>query len=282
MKEVQLVKEEREVLEDVDRTLEDKVVEDLLRYDLDEQCLGCYFLVGLNMKEGESTELIEFLNANIGSCMPFGLKNAGSMYQITITKMLHLIGSTMDAYIDGIMVKSKEEWDNLKELAEVFDILNEHKLRLNAAKCAFGKLIGMEATLNRFIDKSSDKCCPFFNSFVKNIKSLWDKECELALQQFKQYLSKPPFLSPRMRENNSTSTSLSSDTSLARCYCGRTRLPTSIDIAKESLARTSVMTEATHEVLKELPRVEETLAVEDIAEGLEDLKELPHIDLFKA
>ncbi|GFZ11339.1 hypothetical protein Acr_22g0007370 [Actinidia rufa] len=36
MKEVQLIAEEQEVLEDVERDLEAKVVEDLIRYELDE------------------------------------------------------------------------------------------------------------------------------------------------------------------------------------------------------------------------------------------------------
>ncbi|GFY92612.1 hypothetical protein Acr_08g0010080 [Actinidia rufa] len=65
MKEVQLVEEEREVLEDVGRAPEAKVVEDLLRYKLDERSLDCYFLIGSNLKEWERIELIEFLKANI-------------------------------------------------------------------------------------------------------------------------------------------------------------------------------------------------------------------------
>ena len=48
-----MVKEEREVLEDVSRTLEAKVVEDLIRYELDEPSSNHYFLVGSNMKERE-------------------------------------------------------------------------------------------------------------------------------------------------------------------------------------------------------------------------------------
>ena len=53
----------------------------------------------------------------------------------------------------------------------------------------------MIATLNRFISKSSDKCRLFFKILRKNIKFSWTKECELAFQQFKKYLSEPPILS---------------------------------------------------------------------------------------
>ena len=52
----------------------------------------------------------------------------------------------MDAYIDDLVVKSKKESDHLNDLIEVFEILKEHKLRLNTTKCAFGvnssKLLG--------------------------------------------------------------------------------------------------------------------------------------------
>ena len=65
MWEVQLVEEEREVLEDVDRTHEAKVMEDLVRYDLDEPSSDRFFLTSSNLKERERTEFIEFLTANI-------------------------------------------------------------------------------------------------------------------------------------------------------------------------------------------------------------------------
>ena len=65
MKEVQLVEEEREVLEDVGWTSDTKVVEELIRYELDDPSSDNYFLVGSNMKERERTELIEFRKANV-------------------------------------------------------------------------------------------------------------------------------------------------------------------------------------------------------------------------
>ena len=65
MKEVKLVEEEREVLKDVVRTPEAKVVEDLIQHELNEPNLECYFLVGSNMKERERTKLIKFLKENI-------------------------------------------------------------------------------------------------------------------------------------------------------------------------------------------------------------------------
>ncbi|GFZ00575.1 hypothetical protein Acr_14g0002100 [Actinidia rufa] len=57
--------DEREVLEDVGRTPEDKVVEDLILYELIEPSSDLFFLTGANLKKRERTEFIEFRKANI-------------------------------------------------------------------------------------------------------------------------------------------------------------------------------------------------------------------------
>ena len=57
------------------------------------------------------------------------------------------------------------------------------------------KLTEMVAALNQFISKSFDKCRSFFELFPKNTKFSWNKECKLAIQQFKQNLTRPPLLS---------------------------------------------------------------------------------------
>ena len=70
--------------------------------------------------------------------MPFGPKNARATYQRMITKMFEpIMGKTINAYIDDMVVKSKRESNNIRDLTKVFAILKEHKLILNAAKCAF-------------------------------------------------------------------------------------------------------------------------------------------------
>ncbi|GFS31617.1 translocon at inner membrane of chloroplasts 21 [Actinidia rufa] len=56
-----------EVLEDVGRDSEAKVVEDLICYKLDEPTLDRFFLTGANLEERERTEFIQFLKANIGA-----------------------------------------------------------------------------------------------------------------------------------------------------------------------------------------------------------------------
>ena len=167
--------------------------------------------------------------------MPFGLKNAGSTYQWMMTKMFEpQLGKNVEVYIDDIVVKSKLVSEHVMDLTIIFEILREHKLRLNASKHYFGvgsgnflryivthrgievnpdqikainnlqppqnpkevqKLTGMMAALNRFISRSADRCRPFFLLLHKWKEFEWSKECVVAFQQFKQYLSHPPIMS---------------------------------------------------------------------------------------
>ena len=59
------MEEERELLEDIGRIPKDKVVEDLVRYKLDEPRSNYFFFTGANLEERKRTELIQFFKANI-------------------------------------------------------------------------------------------------------------------------------------------------------------------------------------------------------------------------
>ena len=144
------------------------------------------------------------------------------------------LGKNVEVYIDDMVVKSKLVSEHIGDLTSIFEILREHKLRLNASKCSFGvgsgkflgymvthrgievnpyqikainnlkppsnpkkvqKLIGMMAALNRFISRSADMCRHFFLLLHKWKEFEWPEECVMAFQQFKQYLSRPPIMS---------------------------------------------------------------------------------------
>ncbi|XP_077232485.1 uncharacterized protein LOC143869813 [Tasmannia lanceolata] len=56
------------------------------------------------------------------------------------------------------------------------------------------RLTGMVAALGRFVSKSAQRCLPFFNA-VKGIKTApWTRECQVAFEELKQYLSSPSLL----------------------------------------------------------------------------------------
>ena len=75
--------------------------------------------------------------------MPFGLKNVGATYQRLVTKMFRpLLGSTMEVYIDDMLVKSKQHSDHAAHLQQTFNPLREYGMKLNPLKCAFGVSAG--------------------------------------------------------------------------------------------------------------------------------------------
>ena len=167
--------------------------------------------------------------------MPFDLKNAGSTYQRMMTRMFEpQLGKSIEVYIDDMVAKSKVVSEHVRDLEDIFEILRRHKLCLNTSKCSFGvrsgkflgymvthrgievspdqiravnslqpprnpkevqKLIGMIATLNRFITRSADRCRPFFLLLNKWKGFEWTEEYALAFQQLKEYLSRPPIMS---------------------------------------------------------------------------------------
>ena len=57
-------------------------------------------------------------------------------------------------------------------------------------------LIEKVAALNRFVSRATDKCMLFFKILKKAFQ--WTDECEEALAKLKEYLTKPPLLSPSM------------------------------------------------------------------------------------
>ena len=71
--------------------------------------------------------------------MPFDLKNARATYQRLVTKIFQLLlGNTMEAYIDDMLVKSKERFDHTQHLQEAFELLRRYGMKLNPLKCEFG------------------------------------------------------------------------------------------------------------------------------------------------
>ena len=70
--------------------------------------------------------------------MPFGLKNVGATNQRLVTKMFRpLLRSTMEVYIDDMLVKSKQRPDHAANLQQTFDLLRKYGMKLNPLKCAF-------------------------------------------------------------------------------------------------------------------------------------------------
>src|SRR3954465_15762218 len=166
--------------------------------------------------------------------MPFGLKNAGAMYQRTMQRCLHdQIGRNVHAYVDDIAVMSKNSNELISDLKETFDNLQKYNMMLNPKKCVFGVLAGkllgfivsqrrikvnpekIKAILNinhptclkdiqrltecvavvsRFVSRLGEKALPLYKLLKKADKFTWTDEADAALKQLKEILSSAPIL----------------------------------------------------------------------------------------
>uniref|UniRef100_A0A2N9GSW4 Uncharacterized protein n=1 Tax=Fagus sylvatica TaxID=28930 RepID=A0A2N9GSW4_FAGSY len=223
------------VAKEVDRLLEANAIRPV-QYPtwLSNTMIG-YHQIPMTLSDQEKTTFINPKGIYCYRVMPFGLKNAGATYQRMVTGMFgHLIGKTVEVYIDDILIKSVRKANHIEDLREVLRVLRSNKLRLNASKCIFGvssskflghmvsyngveansdqisallnleppkdakqvqRLTGMIAALGQFISQSVKKCRPFFWLLGKKRKFLWDEDCLAAFQRIKTYLSSPPCLS---------------------------------------------------------------------------------------
>ena len=55
-------------------------------------------------------------------------------------------------------------------------------------------MIGKVVALNKFVSRATKKCMPFFKVLKKAFQ--WTDECKEALVKLKEYLMRPPLLSP--------------------------------------------------------------------------------------
>ena len=88
------------------------------------------------VKDQEKTAFITPFGAFCYVSMPFGLKSAQATYQWCVQNCLHnQIRRNVHAYVDDIVVKSREEETLVTDLKETFDNLRVYKMMLNPAKC---------------------------------------------------------------------------------------------------------------------------------------------------
>nr|KYP56094.1 Retrovirus-related Pol polyprotein from transposon 17.6 [Cajanus cajan] len=79
-----------------------------------------------------------------------------------MNKIFHdQIGRCLEVYVDDMVVKSGEVSAHVHHLAEVFQALRQHRMRLNPEKCVFGvsggKFLGFMLS-SRGIEANPDKC----------------------------------------------------------------------------------------------------------------------------
>ena len=150
--------------------------------------------------------------------MPFELKSDGATFarvvQIGFEPQLH---RNVEAYMDDIVVKTRDKSTLIQDLEETFANLRKLNLKLNPEKCVFGvpsskllgffvsqrgieanpdkikaieqiqapksvkdvrRLAGCVAALSRFISRSAERTLPFFKILQKAGPMKWTPEAE--------------------------------------------------------------------------------------------------------
>ncbi|XP_030924874.1 uncharacterized protein LOC115951886 [Quercus lobata] len=104
-----------------------------------------YNQIRMAPKDAEKTAFRTPMGNFYYTVMPFGLKNAGATYQMTVIfhDMMH---QELEDYVDDIVVKSKRREEHFHMLKRAFERCRAFKLRMNPLKCAFrvssGKFLG--------------------------------------------------------------------------------------------------------------------------------------------
>jgi hypothetical protein len=194
---------------------------------------GCH-QIAIKEEDQEKTAFITPFGTYCYTTMSFGLKNAGATYQRAIQACFkRQLNKNVEAYVDDVVVKTKNSNTLIADLEETFASLREYRWKLNRNKCVFGvpsgkllgfiishlgikanpekisaitkmkaptyikdvqKLTGCMAALNRFISKLGKRGLPFFKLLKHQKKFMWTPEVDQALAQLKDFLSKPPVL----------------------------------------------------------------------------------------
>jgi hypothetical protein len=70
--------------------------------------------------------------------MPFHLKSMGVAYQRGMQHWLHSqLGCNTEAYVDDVVIKTREDGGLISDLAETLDNLRKFKMMLNPEMCTF-------------------------------------------------------------------------------------------------------------------------------------------------
>jgi hypothetical protein len=97
-------------------------------------------LIAQNKDDQIKTSFITPFGAYCYMTMSFGLKNAGATYQHAIQECLEkeIQADLVEAYVDNVVVKTKESHSLIDDLTRTFTALNQYQCKLNPKKCIFG------------------------------------------------------------------------------------------------------------------------------------------------
>jgi len=102
-------------------------------------CYSGYHQISLKEDDQIKTSFITSFGAYSYTTVSFGVKNAGATYQRAIQQCLHdeIRDDLVVAYVDDVVVKTRDASTLIDNLDRTFKALNKYKWMLNPKKCIF-------------------------------------------------------------------------------------------------------------------------------------------------
>jgi hypothetical protein len=166
--------------------------------------------------------------------MPFGLCNAPATFCTLMNDVFRpLLDKSVVVYLDDILVYSKNMEEHKQHLAEVFELLREHKLFVKKEKCSFAQeevhflghivgkglirpdpeklqairdweplknvhevrqFLGLANYYRKFVEGYSKLAAPLTDLLKKDKKWKWSDKCQAAFETLKEKLTSSPVL----------------------------------------------------------------------------------------
>ena len=192
-----------------------------------------YYHIGLSEGSKAKTAFITPFGKYQFEVVPFGLAQAPVYFQQLISMVLQDCSEFMMAYLDDIIIFSRNECEHLKHIKKIFQKLIEAGLKLKESKCDFFKkeihylghlissegiqplpenldticnmprpktpkeikqFLGLCSYYRKFVPRFSDIAWPLSKLTAYDAIFVWCEKCELSSQMLKDTLVSAPIL----------------------------------------------------------------------------------------
>jgi len=195
-------------------------------------CKSGYFQVPITKADRHKTSFSCSKGQYEFKVMPFGLRNAPSVFQRLMQKVVEGL-SFVHVYLDDIVIASSNAQEHLNHLLQVFERLKNHNLKLKLKKCTFMKsqieylgftisdkgigpipskvesiknmdtpkckrevraFVGLASFYRRFNPNFSHQAAPLLDLTKKYSRFHWDEKTQKAFDDLKENIARIPFL----------------------------------------------------------------------------------------
>ena len=193
-----------------------------------------FWQVSLSESSKEKAAIITQTGIYEFQTMAFGLAGAPATFQSLMMKVLEGVAWKFAlCYVDDVIIYSKTFDEHLNHISEVFDRIQQARLKLSSNKCSFAKsklrylghiisksgieadqnkvekvrnlvppkdqkgvksLLGLTNYYKKFILGYSKICAPLFELLKKDTTFVWSEKCQIALDTLKDALTTAPVL----------------------------------------------------------------------------------------